>query len=188
MRLYEKHQCNDGQLLFNKILLAFALTIKVALKALVYSPLLFLGWVIAKQILTEKIDKILWIAVILLFAVVFYFIVYFFKGAVIALKHNKNLFWIPLFVLCVLFTCVLPVWIVFGYVKKFFTAYSEANNNLLTWIFACAFGLYVYSRYHFLTNIAPTTAYPYYQSGINMTMHLLNFSNSFKARKSQDVI
>jgi hypothetical protein len=185
MRLYEY---NDGQILFNRILFAFTLIIKMVLRTLVYSPLLLLGWIITKQVLDVKTDKIIWIAVILLFAVVFYFIIYFFKGVLIALKHNKNLFWIPLFTLCVLFTCILPVWIIFDYLKNFFTAYSEANKNLLTWIFACAFALYVYSRYHFLTNIAPTIAYPYYQRGINVTTHLLAFSNTFKGRKSNDLI
>ncbi|HEX5154764.1 MAG TPA: hypothetical protein VFW07_25125 [Parafilimonas sp.] len=179
---------DDGQILFNRILFAFAITIKVILKIIVYSPLIFLSWLITKQLLTANTDKIIWIGLMLMFSVAFYFIIYFLKGILIALKYNRNLFWIPLFICCVILTCVLPVWIVFEPIEKFFTAYAETNRQLLTWICALAFGFYVYSKYHFLTNIAPAKAFPYYQRGIIVTNHFLRFSNGFKAKKSQDFI
>lgn len=84
------------------------------------------------------------------------------------MKHNSNLFWIPLFILCVIVTCVLPVWIVFNPLQNIIAHYTETNYEIVTWIFAVAFGLYVYSRYHFLTNIAPASAFPYYQRGVMM--------------------
>lgn len=187
MSLYERHTYDDEQILFNRILSAFTIAIKVVLKLLVYSPLLFLSFIITKQILDVTTDKILWVALILLFAGVLYFIIYFFKGVLIALIHNRNLFWIPVFICLLSLTCILPVWIIFDPLKNFITSYTETNNEILTWIFAGAFGLYVYSKYHFLTNIAPTIAYPYYQRGINVAMHLINPSRSFKAKKSQEI-
>ena len=179
---------DDGQILFNRTLFAFALTIKVILKTIVYSPLIFLSWLITKQLLTANTDKLIWIGLMLIFSVVFYFIIYFLKGMLIALRNNRNLFWIPLFICCVILTCVLPVWIVFDPLETFFNRYTETNQQLLTWICALAFGFYVYSKYHFLTNIAPAKAFPYYQRGIIITNHFLSFSNGFKAKKSAEII
>ena len=41
---------DDGQILFNRILFAFALAIKLITKVIVYSPLIFLSWLITNQI------------------------------------------------------------------------------------------------------------------------------------------
>ena len=179
---------DDGQILFNRILFAFAITIKVILKIIVYSPLIFLSWLITKQLLAANTDKLIWIGLMVIFSFAFYFIIYFLKGMLIALRNNRNLFWIPLFICCVTLTCVLPVWIVFEPIEAFFNRYTETNQQLLTWICALAFGFYVYSKYHFLSNIAPAKAFPYYQRGIIVTNHLLSFSKSFNAKKSAEII
>lgn len=188
MNFYERRSYNDGQIMFNRILFSLVVVFKLILRTIVYSPLLFVGYFITKQILTAESDKIFWLALILIFAVVLYFSVYFFKGALIALKFNHKLIWVLLFIFLAVLTCILPVWIIFKPLQNFIADYNSGNQQLLTWIFASAFGLYVYSRYHFLTNTAPTTAYPYYQMGINSIVHLLNLSNTFKAKKSQDFI
>ena len=179
---------DDGQILFDRILFAFTITIKVILKVVVYSPLIFLSWLITNQLLAENTDKVIWIGLMLIFSVALYFSIYFLKGMLIALRNNRNLFWIPLFICCVILTCALPVWIVFEPLENFFNKYTETNQQLLTWICALAFGLYVYSKYHFLTNIAPAKAFPYYQRGIIVTNHFLRFSKGFKARKSVEII
>ena len=187
MSFYERHTYDDGQFMFDRTTSVFVLVIKLLLKAVVYSPLLLLGGIIAKQILNEKANILIWIALIFVFAAMLYFVIYFLKGVMIALKVNRNLLWIPVFICCVIFTCALPMYIVFDPIQSIITRYTETNHDLLTWIFASAFGLYVYSKYHFLTNIAPIAAYPYYHRGIVVTNHLLNFSRGFKAKKSQEV-
>jgi len=149
------------------------------IELIVYSPLIFLGYFITKAILNADTDKILWIALIIIFAFIFYFIIYFLKGVLIALKHNAKFILGPAFYNRVIITCVLPEWIVFNPLENIIAHYADTNHKILTWIFAGAFGLYVYSRYHFLTNIAPTSAFPYYQRGIIMTMHLLNLTKNF---------
>jgi len=124
----------------------------------------------------------------IIFSVGLYFIIYFFKGMLIALKFNGNLFWIPLFICCVIVTCALPVWIIFTPLQTLISRYTETNHQLLSRICALTFGFYVYSKYHFLTNIAPAKAFPYYQRGVLVTNRLLSFSNSFKAKKSAEII
>lgn len=187
MRLYERHNFDDGQILLNRILFAFALAIKLILKAVVYSPLLVAGWFITNQILDVQTNKVIWFVIILLFAVIFYFIIYFSKGVLIVLKHNGNLFWVLLFISLTMFTCILPVWIIFDPLQNLIAAYTNGNHEILTCVLAMLFALYIYSRYQFLTNIAPAVAFPYYQRGINFTMHILNLANSFKAKKSQEI-
>ncbi|HEX5152796.1 MAG TPA: hypothetical protein VFW07_15200 [Parafilimonas sp.] len=179
---------DDGQMLFDRILHAFVITVKMVLKIVVYSPLICLSWLFTNQLLSAKTDIIIWLGLMAIFSVAFYFIIYFLKGVLIALKNNRNLFWIPLFIFCVIVTCILPVWIVFEPLKSFFNRYTETNQQLLTWICAFAFGFYVYGRYHFLTNIAPAKAFPYYQRGIIITNHFLRFSKGIKAKKSAEII
>ncbi len=179
---------DDGQVLFNRILFAFAITLKVSLKVIVYSPLLFIGWLLTKQILNTETNKVFWIALILMFAVILYAVIYFFKGVLIALKFNRKAAWVFLFLCLSIITCVLPAWIIFTPLQNFIAAYINSNQQLITWLIALIFGVYVYNRYHFLTNIAPNVAFPYYQMGINSTVHLLNLSNTFKAKRSEDFI
>ena len=186
MDFYGRRSYDDGQIKFNRILFSFVLVFKMILKIVVYSPLLFLSYLITQQILNPDTNKIIWLALMFIFAILFYSVIYFFKGVLIALKFNHKSVWILLFTVLVIFTCALPVWIVFNPLQNVIARYSSSNQEPLAWIFAVAFGLYVYSRYHFLTNTAPTAAYPYYQMGINSTFHLLNLSNTFKAKKSQD--
>ena len=187
MNLYERHVYSDGQILFNRILSAFLFTLKIILKSLVYSPLLFLSWFIAAKLLHDQINKITALGLVLLLSYILYFVIYFFKGVLIALKFNRNFLWIPLFICAVLFTCAIPMYVIFDPINIIIDRYTDANQYLLTWIFTAAFGLYVYSKYHFLTNIAPVAAYPYYQRGIIITSHLLTFSKGFKAKRSLEI-
>lgn len=60
-------ESDDGQILFNRVLFAFALTIKLILKIVVYSPLIFLSWLITKRLLDATTDKVLWIALMMIF-------------------------------------------------------------------------------------------------------------------------
>lgn len=188
MNIYERRSISDGQILFNRILYSFLIVIKTLVRVIVYSPLLFLGYLITTQILTAQTNKVFWLALIIMFAVILYAVIYFFKGVLIAVKFNRKFTWMFLFLCLTVITCILPVWIVFNPLQNFVAAYINSNQQLITWLIALAFVVYVYSRYHFLTNIAPNIAFPYYQMGINSTIHLLNLSNTFKAKRSEDFI
>jgi hypothetical protein len=188
MNFYERRSYDDGQILFDKTLYALAVFFKLILKAIVYSPLLVIGYLFTKKTTGSDTDIIIWLPMVILFSFILYIIIYFLKGVLIALKYNRNLLWIPLFIFCVLFTCILPVYIIFTPFETFIARYAQTNHELITWIIAVTFGLYVYKRYHFLTNIAPNRAFPYYQMGINSTVHLLNLTNTFKAKRSPDAI
>jgi hypothetical protein len=188
MSFYERRSYSDGQIMFNRILFSFVVVFKTILKIIVYSPLLFLSYLITKQILSAQTEKIIWLALMLIFAFVLYAVIYFFKGVLVALKFNHKSIWILLFICLVTTTCILAVWIIFNPLQDFINNYTSSNQQLVTWLFALAFGLYVYSKYQFLTNIAPNIAFPYYQMGINSAVHSLNLADTFKAKKSQETI
>lgn len=173
MGVYGNRSYDDGQILFDKTLSGFATIIRMLLKIIVYSPLLFISGLLTKQITGNNTAIILKLALVLLLAVILYYFIYFLKGILIALKYNRNLFWMPLYIVCVLITCILPVWIIFEPLQTLISRYTETNQQLITWICALAFGFYVYSKYHFLTNIASSKAFPNYQSGISVTNHFL---------------
>jgi hypothetical protein len=123
-------------------------------------------------LLTKKDDPLLWIGLILLFAFALYQLLFFIKGIMIACKERNNFMWIPLFLACTAFTSVLPAWVAFDTFHAFARVLSNESATLVTWIFSVAFGLYVYSRYHFLLNRVPKLVFPAYQFGITCGLKL----------------
>jgi hypothetical protein len=137
-----------GQQLFNYILTGLLFVLKCAVKMLIYSPFLFTGYLITTHILHKKDHGLLWIGLTVLLA---YFIYLFFRLFIHLknnLKANGNLFWIPIFIIGVTFSCALPVWIVFEPVEKVISKLaSHSNVAVIAWIVSLAFGFFVYSRY-----------------------------------------
>src|SRR5690349_11956725 len=136
MRVYDNRSYDDGQILFDRTFSAFAVVVRMILKVIVYSPLLFISGLITKQITGNKTEIVIKLALIIILAVMLYYCLYFLKGVLIALKYNQNLLWLPLYIACVLVTCILPVWIIFEPIQNIVTRYVEINAQLITWIFA----------------------------------------------------
>lgn len=164
---------NSGQYLFDKTLKALWISLKFSLKLITYLPLWFAGYLITSLILQKNDDGLAWIGLIILFAILIYQIVFFIKGIIIGLKNKGNLIWLPLFILCLSFTCLLPTWLVYKNIQPYFNKVSPASGNVLTWIVSISFGLYAYSRYHYLTNIVPLAASLSYQLGISFVSRSL---------------
>lgn len=163
---------------------------KWLLKILIYFPLILTSYAIVSSIMKKDISSLLGFAVVILVSFILYLLVYFVKGILIGLKSNNKLLWILLFIICVTFTCVLPVYLVFDPISSLVKSSSHSGNpnSILKWIFSLAFGVYVYFRYDFLTNKAPSIAFPAYQAGIDITVSILNRSYRVKAQKSDDSI
>ena len=49
MSVYARRNYDDSQILFDRILFAFTSVIKIILKIVVYSPLLFVSWLITNK-------------------------------------------------------------------------------------------------------------------------------------------
>lgn len=158
---------NSNQYLFDKTFAGLRIALKLFIKLLVYLPLWFTGYMISTNILQKDDDALAWIGLIILFALLIYQVIFFIKGLIIGLIHERNLLWIPLFILCFSFTCILPVWLVFNNIQPYLYELSPKSGNILTWIASISFGIYVFSRYHYFTNISPAAASLSYQLGIS---------------------
>lgn len=180
----------DDQQMFDRNISFLWKVAKWLFKALIYFPLIITSFIIVSSIMKKEVTSLLGLAVIILVSFVLYLLVYFTKGILICLKSNNKLLWILPFIICVSFTCILPVYIVLdpvGYLVQS-SSHSATPNSIFKWIFSLAFGVYVYFRYDFLTNIAPSIAFPAYQAGIDVTMLILNRSYRVKAKRSSEPI
>ena len=165
---------DSSQYLFNKALLVLCIAMKLFFKLIVYLPLWFVGYMIVTNILGKGDSALGWIGLIALFTLLLYQIVFFIKGIIIGLMNEANFLWIPLFVVCISFTCIFPAWIVYNYIQPILQELSPKSGGGMSWIGAIAFGIYTYSRYHYLTNIAPVAALPSYQLGISIVSKSTN--------------
>lgn len=182
------YQYDSGQYIFDRVLVGFWIVIKWLFKAAIYFPLWFTGYIITTKILDTTDSAFAWVGLILIFALALYQLVFFLKGMLIGFLNEGNLCWIPLFMVCVVFTSLLPAWIAFDSIQTVAYQLSEKSGNILAWIGVSAFAIFLYSRYHFLTNIAPVAAFPAYQFGINTALTLLRIDPDLVGEESNQMI
>jgi hypothetical protein len=161
------------QYFFGICLYAFWSIIRMLFKAIIYCPLIITGYLITTGILDKRDHAVTWMLLIVSLAFILYHIVYLIKGMLIILKARKIYLWIFLFVVCVGFTCVLPAWFFMITVNGIILSHTKENTGIISCMIAVVFGLYIYSRYLFLTDIAPTIAYPAYHLGNWISLKLL---------------
>ena len=121
MAIYERYNVwNEGQSLFDTTVRGLWFFVKLAFKVLIYFPLIFTGYIIAAKFLDKQTSGILWIGTIMFIAYVLYLFIYFMKGVVLVLKFHKNILWLPLLLIAVFFTCIVPVWLTWDAASKIF--------------------------------------------------------------------
>jgi hypothetical protein len=149
--IYMYYYSNEGAMPFAINLMGLRIALKLSFRLLIYSPILITAYILSSSILHKKDSVFFWLGFTLLFAYCIHKI-FMFMGKLIRVWRIKgNLLWIPLFLFCVVFTCVPPVYFAFGTVYKIIARYAhESNPLLLTWIVSLSFGYFIYSRYHFL--------------------------------------
>jgi len=86
----------------------------------------------------------------------------------IAFKAHHNGLWLPLLLISVGFTCIAPLWLCYGTIQSLIVELSPNSGAWLTRIVVTAIGIFLYSRYHFLTDIAPASVFPFYKLGIDV--------------------
>lgn len=158
----------SNQYLFDKTLRGLWIAFKIILYLAIYLPLWLSGYLITSLFLKKNDDIFAWIGLIILFTILAYQSVFFVKGLLIGLKNKGNLCWLPLFIACICFTCLIPIWLIHNNIQPWLHRVSPNSGNLLAWLTSISFGIYAYSRYHFLTNIAPMAALLSYQLGMNL--------------------
>jgi hypothetical protein len=135
-------------------------------RCLVYMPLLFTGYWLSTHILSKSDNGIWWLALTLVLAYCLYLLIFFLKGVMLCLKKMKAWVWIPVFFLCIAFTCLMPLWMVQDMLSKLIA------NKTIVWILSIAFAAYVYSKYQFTSDKVPGAAVPFYRAGVDLVIAL----------------
>lgn len=151
---------------------------KIIYYGFVYLPI----WA-ASYFLTMKLNpfygesKPIKIVVVFLIAYILYCFVFFLKGLMIAFKVNKKWLWVPLFVVCVLFTCLLPTWLSFDIIKGLLRpekGHVVKNRDYWSALFAVIVGGLIYNKYKFHTDICPRMAFWAYSIGFNSMLTFID--------------
>jgi hypothetical protein len=124
------------------------LVFKWACKALIYASLLVTGYLICTLFLDKKAHGLLWLGLPVLLAYLLYIVVMATKKIINSLRAKGKLFWLPLFILCVAFTCVLPACIVYNPVN--YIVHECKGNQTVTILLVACFTCFVYFQYDFL--------------------------------------
>ena len=144
------YNSGDGQEIFNYLWIIMLFVFKWSFKGLIYSPFLYSGYVAAAFLLHKDDSGLLWMAMILLFAGICYLLFFMLEKLMLKLVAKGKLMWIPLFVICLGFTCVLPVWIIFDPLERLIGRLTHHSNaSVITWILSLAFGFYISGHYLF---------------------------------------
>jgi hypothetical protein len=124
------------------------LALKAAFKLLVFFPLVVTGYWITTKLLTRQSEGILWIIIPIGMAIVLYGVLIALRSFIIAKKQKGQLIWLPVFILCVLFSCVLPVYVAYQPINQLTSRMQ--GGTIITYIILLIFGMYIYSRYDYL--------------------------------------
>src|SRR5258706_13615966 len=132
---------NEGQYLFDFMLKGFLFILKNAFKILIYSPFLIAAYLISKSFLDRNDHALLWLTMILIFSFALFMLFTYLKTRMLKLKEHRNLYWIPIFVFCAAFSCLLPVWIVYEPVQSVIIRLtSSSNTTIIALIISLSFG------------------------------------------------
>jgi hypothetical protein len=134
------------QLLFR--LLVFV--VKLAVRALVYSPQLLTAYLACQRFLTRNDSAQTWLLSLLSLAITMYVLTLLLKALLLALKQKGHGLWLPVFLLLLTYTCLLPVWLLFPWVKTLMTLLDKEHASWLSFAASVALALYIYSHYNLL--------------------------------------
>jgi len=165
---------NDQQLIFDGSLRAIRIPLKLALNAFIYLPMILTAYALTDALLTTKDSHLVRIGLIALFAYAIYMFVYFLKGLLIAFKAKGNWLWLVILAVVVGFTCVSPVLPFYPQISHLVLILDPAAPQWLTPVAAVVAILFIYTRYHFLTDLAPINILPVYKLGVDLGFRFSN--------------
>jgi len=153
---------SDGQQVFDRTFSLLPFFFGLIVKAFVYSPLLLTGYLICRQVLPANGKGYYWAATIIFCAAIIYCILMILKGILLGLKWRGRWGWILVFGVCLLYTCIPPGIVVFDLLR------SRVHYPVLNYLISLAVGYWVYTRYHFLTDLVPAKFWLFYSTGLRI--------------------
>jgi len=142
------YEYNTGQRPLQTTQRGLLIVFKWLFKMLVYAPLLVTGYFICTIFLNRKADALLWLGLTALFSFILYLLIQVLKNVLQTLKAKGNYWWIPLFIFFVLFTCILPAYLVYA-PANYIVIHLKGNEAITVFLVIC-FALIVYWKYDFL--------------------------------------
>ena len=75
------------------------------------------------------------------------------------MKEFEKIIWVLIWIICLLFTCGLQVFIGQWQLEEYFNSKAIANTTFWSWAGSIVLSYYIYSHYSFLINIAPGSVF-----------------------------
>jgi len=142
------YEYNTGQRSLQTTQRGLLIVFKWLFKMLVYAPLLVTGYFICTKFLNRKAHGLLWLGLTALFSFILYLLIQVLKKVLNTLKADGNYWWVPVFIFCVAFTCILPAYLVFAPLN--YIVIRLKGNEAITFFLAVCFAVFVYCKYNFL--------------------------------------
>jgi hypothetical protein len=140
----------------------------------IYPPLLWLSVQIVDTFENVHNNELYsGVGFIVLFTYIFYCLMYFIKGIVMALKVNRKVLWMPLWFIAVLLTCGFQVSFIQYILEKSLnppTGPVMENYILLSWMGALFGGVLIYRYYEFAKDSVPGLAFWAYRLGFKISL------------------
>jgi hypothetical protein len=133
---------NDSQWLFGYNLNGLKFFAKLFFGIILYSPILFTGYLVSREFIPTKSPGHIWIFSTLIFALVVYALSVTIRKIAFRLKQKGSHFWIVLFLLYIAFICIPPVMVSFPWAM-----YLTSQNLGLSWGMETFFVLIIYQMY-----------------------------------------
>jgi hypothetical protein len=135
------------QYLFDQNLRGIWFFLSLLFKALLYLPHLIFSYLITSTILDKQSSGLTWVSSIILTSYIIHHLFLLFKTWMVQLKGRCNRFWIPLFLIALVYSCVLPTWIIWEAIIPSLYHFMGTENKC--WILLMAILFSVYFTTHF---------------------------------------
>lgn len=141
----------------------FRLFLSLAWGAFVYVPLVVVGYWVANQLgHLYSYEMFIKMPLTLVFAYVGFGLIYFLKGMLISLRVSGKIGWIFIWTLCVFATWGFQFFVVQYHLEGFLQNRQVANYLFWSWAGVFLTGILIDGHYKFLTNIAPSSVFPFF--------------------------
>ena len=135
---------NSGQRLLYTTQRGLLIALKLFINSITYAPLLVTGYTVCMLVLARRSEGLLWLGLTVFFAIILYYLLRLLKKVMISLKTKGNHWWLPMFIFCVAFTCILPAYLVYSPLNCIIIRLK--GNEAITFFLVICFDVFVYCK------------------------------------------
>jgi hypothetical protein len=135
------------QFLFDQNLRGIWLFLSLLFKALLNLPHLIFSYLITSTILDKQSSGLTWVSSIILTSYIIHRLFLLFRTWMVQLKERSNRYWIPLFLIALVYSCVLPTWIIWEAISPSLHHFMGTENKCWTLLMATLFSIYLTTHF-----------------------------------------